>query len=123
MFGKGKWKPPVQGETVHKIDKQIYCARTTCGWTTGSAAHSTGKHKEYTRNPDGFSLAATHPYKIKLLGMEKKPAQDGNLQASSVDDKKQGSSMGLAALNTEASAFAGQFAVLLTAMSMTTVKY
>ena len=45
-FGTGKWSPPKKGEVARKIDKTVYCACQTCGWTTGSGAHSTGKHDD-----------------------------------------------------------------------------
>jgi hypothetical protein len=128
-FGTGKWKKPAKGEAVRKIDKEIYCAYQQCGWTSGSGAHSTGKHDEYMSNPEGFSLAVTHPYMLELSKSGTKPAQGENPSPSANDEKKPGGSVGLATLanqalalekdtdDPETSALAGQFAALLAAMS------
>ena len=134
-FGQGNWKPPSSGETVHKINKKIYCACQKCGRATGSSTHYTGKHDEYVKNPDGFPLAATHPYMIELSRSGKMPAQDGNPSTRSGENKKLGGIMGLATLaaqamafekdtdNAETSVFTGKFDALLTAISKMTVKY
>ena len=137
-YGKGKWKPPVQGETVRKIEKKVYCACKLCGWTTGSNAHSSGKHEEWEANPGAFSLAETHPYmkQLALLGM-KSPFTG---KSAGIEKKKtetsstSGGTAGLSSLaqhalafeketeNPEAAAFAGQFAAMLSAMAEMSLK-
>ena len=133
-FGQGKWKPPIQGEMAHKIDRKIYYTCKTCGWTIDSKAHSSGKDEENMRNSDSFSLAVTHPHSVEMAKLGQMPTQDSNTQAITGDEKKLGISMGLAALATKASAiekytdsdntlaFAGQFAVMLTALSTMALK-
>ena len=71
---------------------------------------------------------------IELSRSGKKPAHDWNPSSSSEETKKAGGSMGLFTLalqasafdkdtdDAETSAFTGQFAALLTAMSKMTVK-
>ena len=135
-FGTGKWSPPKTGEVARKIDKTVYCACQTCGWTSGSGAHSTGKHDEWKENPGGFSLHEFHPYMQELAKSGKKQSPGGSQTTNAGADKKSesGGSVGLAALATQAlaleketedaetSAFAGQFAALLLAMSKSSLK-
>ena len=105
-FGTGKWSPPKTGEVARKIDKTVYCACKTCGWTSGSGAHSTGKHDEWKENPSGFSLHEFHPYMQELARSGKKQTPGGNQTANAEADKKSegGGSVGLAALAAQASA-------------------
>ena len=121
---------------MRKIDKELYCACQTCGWTTGAGAHSTGKHDEWKDNPNGFSLNVYHPYMVELAKSGTNHSQGGNPSNTANADKKSevGGSVGLAALaaqalaletetdNAETSAFAGQFAALLLAMSKSSLK-
>ena len=110
------------------IDGKVYCACKECGWTTGSNAHSTGKHDKWKMNPLGFTLDVNHPYNNKLreLGMNVDTAKKNN---NSSEKSTEGRNVGFSMMakqaqefekateNPETAAFTGQFAAMLLAMS------
>ena len=128
-YGRKQWGKPKDNEIVRKIQGKAYAACKQCGWNKGPSAHTTGRHDDYERNPNGFETPS-------VLKAEMKRVQQGRTRQKnrSNDDggtntkKKDAGVSGLSAMvdacsafekdtaNPEASAFAGHMRALLLSM-------
>ena len=83
-YGRGAFGPPKSGEVARKIKGKAYVACKTCGWTTGSAMHTTGDHCTYMNDPESYVLHDPGVAAVEALGFAycKSTSSGGNKSKS-----------------------------------------